>query len=263
MRHEHLWKVLVERGSFPDRKTATAWIMSGKVLVKEQVIDKAGQLIPVSADIRIKGLDKKYVGRGGLKLEGALEDFELSVNRRVILDAGASHGGFTDCLIKHGAKKVYAVDVGFGQLAGSLRADSRVVNLERTNIADAALQDLDPVPDLATVDLSYLSLSAAIPLICRLISPNGLILCLVKPLFEIEDKRARRTGKIDGVADYRDILNRLIRFVYDIGHTPVGVSRSRISGNGGTREFFMLIQRCEPNRIRNFSEKIAEITALG
>src|SRR5690606_896556 len=127
-----LWQALVDRGFFEDRKTATSWILSGKVLVNGQRGNTAGELIREDAEIYVKGIDLKYVGKGGLKLEGALADFKIDVTGKVSLDAGASTGGFTDCLLQHGASKVYAIDVGYGQLAGRLRQDKRVVNMERT-----------------------------------------------------------------------------------------------------------------------------------
>jgi len=155
--------LLIERGFFPDRKTAESWIMSGKVIVNNERVETSGQRFAVNSEIRIKGLDLKYVGKGGLKLEGALADFHLHVEGIVALDAGACTGGFTDCLLQHGASKVYAVDVGYGQLAGKLRVDKRVVNMERTNIGDVLPERLNPKPTLATVDLSYLSLKKKHP----------------------------------------------------------------------------------------------------
>lgn len=263
MKREQLWKILVRRGVFPDKDVAARWIMSGKVLVEEQVVDKAGYAVPESAAIRVKDLDKKYVGRGGLKLEGALRDFEVDVTGCVALDAGASHGGFTDCLLKHGAEKVYAVDVGYGQLAGSLRADFRVINMERRNIAEVSAEELAPLPSFAAVDLSYLSLVNAIPKIISLVSSDGLILCLVKPLFEVDDNTARRTGEINGKKPYADILDRLIRFVYEIGQTPVAVARSVINGNRGTHEFFLQVLKRKPGVFRDFLDEINAVIEPG
>ena len=237
----HLWKLLKDRGLFPDRKTATGWIMSGKVLVDDHPVTKAGHSVAVDARIRIRDYDRKYVGKGGLKLEGALEDFGIDVSGKVAIDAGASIGGFTDCLLQNGASKVYAVDAGLGQLAGKLRINERVVNMERTNISDINPEELDPKPDFATVDLSYLSLTKGIPIVSRLLNPKGEMLCLVKPLFEVSDSVARRTGKIETPEVYGELLRRLIDMVEKTGIFPVGVSHSHVTGNKGTREFFLYI----------------------
>lgn len=236
-----LWKLLVDRGLFEDRKTATSWIMAGKVIVHGRRMDKAGHLVPEHADLRIKGLSMKYVGKGGLKLEGALSDFDMDVSDKVVLDVGAAAGGFTDCLLQHGVTKVYAIDAGYGQLAGKLRADPRVVNMERTNISDVSPDLLRPEPSLATVDLSYLSLKEAIPILSRLLEPKGEMLCLVKPLFEVPDSQARRTGMIADPTLLREVLHDLVKYVDSIGLKSIGVTHSHVRGNKGTEEFFLRI----------------------
>lgn len=215
--------------------------MSGKVLVDDHPVSKAGYLVAVDADVRIKDYARKYVGKGGLKLEGALEDFGIDISGKVALDAGASVGGFTDCLLQNGASKIYAVDAGFGQLAGKLRIDERVVNMERINISEVKPEQLKPKPTFATVDLSYLSLIKAIPIVSRLLDQKGEMLCLIKPLFEVADSAARRTGKIDTPSTYGEVLHRLMDFVEEKGFCPVGVTHSHVTGNKGTREFFLFI----------------------
>lgn len=139
-----VWKLLIEQDIFPDKKTALGWVMAGKVLVDNHRVDKIGQIVPADSEVLVKGLEQKYVGKGGLKLEGALVDFNIDVTDKIALDVGASTGGFTDCLLQHGVAKVYAIDVGFGQLAGKLRTDERVVNMEDTNISDVSPDDLQP-----------------------------------------------------------------------------------------------------------------------
>jgi len=237
----NLWKLLIDRGLFPDRQTATSWIMSGKVLVDDYPISKAGYTVSVDADIRIKDYSKKYVGKGGFKLEGALQDFNIDISGKVVLDTGASVGGFTDCLLQNNASKVYAVDAGFGQLAGKFRIDKRVVNMERTNISTVNPEQLDPKPIFATVDLSYLSLTKAIPIVSRLLDQKGEMLCLVKPLFEVPDSEVRRTGKIETTEMYKEVLHKLMNFVKEAGFYLVGVTHSHLTGNKGTREFFLFI----------------------
>jgi 23S rRNA (cytidine1920-2'-O)/16S rRNA (cytidine1409-2'-O)-methyltransferase len=241
MRKKRLWELLLDRGIFETRKEAESWIMMGRVYVDGQRIDKSGEEVPAYSQVHVKGIQKRYVSRGGLKLEGAIRDFDLDVAARIAIDVGASTGGFTDCLLQHGARKVYAVDVGYGQLAGRLRNDMRVVNMEKVNIAEVQPKDLNPMPNLATIDLSYLSLKTAIPIVLNLIAKPGDIVCLVKPLFEVEDSEIRRTGRIEDPEIYRDILYDLTDFAKGLGLNVIGVTNSPIRGNGGTREFFVRI----------------------
>lgn len=191
----------------------------------------------------VKGLEQKYVSRGGLKLEGALRHFGVDVKGRVVLDAGASTGGFTDCLLQHGAARVYAVDVGYGQLAGKLRNDPRVVNMERTNISDTRLQELTPKPSLATLDLSYLSLRKAVPIVSKLLTDQGELNCLVKPLFEVADPQARRTGIIPELSMYEEILADLAAAINRMGLTVLGAAPSQVTGSKGTLEFWLRISK--------------------
>ena len=176
--------LLVERGLFADANEAARWIMAGKVRVADRYESKSGTRVPIDAAVDVRGLDQRYASRGGLKLEGALERFGIDVAGSHVLDAGASTGGFTDCLLQRGAARVYAVDAGFGQLRGKLSGDARVVNLERTNISDLDPDRFDPPLDLATVDLSYLSLRVAVPVLAALFRGPPQLVCLVKPLFE-------------------------------------------------------------------------------
>ena len=183
-----------------------------------------------------------FVSKGGLKLSGAIRDFGIDVTGRVCIDAGASTGGFTDCLVKSGAALVYAVDVGFGQLMGSLRQDPHVVNLEKTNISDEKLLSLDPKPTLGSVDLSYLSLRKGIPAFAAILKEEGELMCLVKPLFETEDAAARRSGVLPDDA-YEGVLNDLIRDVNALPYAQaVNVTHSPVTGNAGTREFFLHVR---------------------
>lgn len=240
MAKKPLWQLLVARGYFADRDTATRWIMAGRVLAGEQRIDKAGTLVAEDAEIRVKGWAARYVSRGGYKLEGALADFGLNVQGLVALDAGASTGGFTDCLLQHGARLVYAVDVGYGQLAGKLRVDDRVVNLERTNLSHITAGQLVPRPSLAALDLSYLSLKKAIPHVRGLLTESCEILCLVKPLFEVADQSARRSGKL-APETYAAVLSDLVDYVTQLGLSVRGVTHSHIRGSSGTYEFFLRV----------------------
>lgn len=182
---ERLDKLVVELGLCPSRERARALIMAGKVLVAERVIDKAGTRVDREAEIRLRGEDIPYVSRGGLKLAGGLDQFSLSVADRIAIDVGASTGGFTDCLLQRGVRKVYAVDVGYGQLAWKLREDQRVVNLERTNIRELTAAQLDECPNLAVIDASFISLDKVLPPTLALLSQSADIVALIKPQFEV------------------------------------------------------------------------------
>ncbi len=255
MKKAPVWELMVERGIVEDRKVAESWVMAGKVLADGQRIDKTGQLVGVSSDIVVKGINQRYVGKGGLKLEGALADFGVDVNGVVAIDAGASTGGFTDCLLQHGARGVYAVDVGFGRLVGKLQIDPRVVAMEKVNIGDPSLEALDPRPTLATVDLSYLSLKQAIPIIARILHGEGEMICLVKPLFEVPDSEMRRTGVIDDPGVYSELLRDLAGFVNGLGYAAAGITHSHVTGNKGAREFFIRVS-LEPDAARLGDEQI-------
>lgn len=242
MKKQPLWQVLLARNFFSDEKTARSWIMAGRVTVNGRRIDKPGFATAQGSQIHVKGLEQRYVSRGGLKLEAALRHFQVEAHGEIALDAGASTGGFTDCLLQHGAAKVYAVDVGYGQLAGKLRADPRVVVYERMNIGSLSRDDLNPAPTLAALDLSYLSLRKAVPVVWRLMAPKATILCLVKPLFEIDDSEARRTGIISDPDDYRAVLQALVDALRSESIPVAGITHSRERGSKGTFEFFLHIR---------------------
>ncbi|MGE5592099.1 MAG: TlyA family RNA methyltransferase [Betaproteobacteria bacterium] len=237
-KRKRLDELLVERGFFDSRRAATGYIMAGKVLVNGQREDKPGTIVPYDADIRVKGIEMPFVGRGGLKLDHALREFGLDVTGKVVLDAGASTGGFTDCLLQRGARLVYAVDVGFGQLAGKLRVDPRVVSFERTNISDLEPADLVPAPEMAVADLSYLSLLKAIPIIARFIIGKGDIVALIKPLFEDS-----RPAAADDPCVHRDVLARLVSQFDQRGFGVLGLTSSPVLGGSGTVEFLVWLSK--------------------
>ena len=249
--------LLMSRGLFTDEKEARAYLMAGEVYIGTQRVTSASQMLPADCDIHVKGLAMPYVSKGGFKLEGAIRDFGINVNGRVCIDAGASTGGFTDCLVKHGAGRVYAVDVGFGQLMGSLRQNPVVVNLEKTNISDEKLLHLDPKPDLGSVDLSYLSLRKGIPAFAEILRYEGELMCLVKPLFEVEDAEARRSGVLPDDA-YEGVLLDLIRNVNALPYArAVNVTHSPVTGNAGTREFFLHVVLSEhPGEIKDLTQEV-------
>ena len=233
---------LLKEGFFETKEAALPYIMSGAVYCGADKVTTGGQKVPMDRPITVRGLDDRYVSKGGYKLEGAIADFGIDVQDRVCIDAGACTGGFTDCLVKHGASLVYAVEVGFGQLAGSLSQDSRVVNLEKTNLGDEKLLSLDPVPTLGSVDLSYLSLVKAVPQYRAIMHDKGELMCLVKPLFETDDPVARRTGEIDP-SGFPALLRHLCDTLDAQEKThAVAVTHSPVTGNNGTHEFFLHVR---------------------
>ncbi len=238
---------LLEMGACPNEKEAAARIMAGEAYINGQKAQN-GATVKETDVVTLKGM-LPYASKGGFKLSGALDDFSIDVKGRICIDAGASTGGFTDCLCQRGAAMVYAVDVGFGQLMGRLRQDERVVNMEKTNISDEKLLTLSPRPDFGTVDVSYLSLRKAIPYFSAVLHGEGELCCLVKPLFEIDDAEARRTGVIPDDA-YAPLLFSLIRDVNDMpGAAVKNVTNSSVTGNAGTREFFLHVllgESCPP-----------------
>lgn len=247
---------LVNEAFFADEKTAAAFVLGGKVYVNGQRA-RAGQAVDAAAVLSVPELAQRYASKGGYKLEGAIKAFDLDVTGRVCIDAGASTGGFTDCLLQHGAALVYAVDVGFGQLTGVLRQNPRVVNRERTNLSDESLLSLDPRPTLGTCDLSYLSLTKAVPYYDNILHGNGELICLVKPLFETSDAVAARTGELTDDA-YGPLLNRLTQDLErDNALSILSVAPSPVTGSGGTVEFFLHILLGTGDRRRTLGDDIA------
>jgi 23S rRNA (cytidine1920-2'-O)/16S rRNA (cytidine1409-2'-O)-methyltransferase len=211
--------------------------MSGTVLVDDSVCDKAGMRVDVESDIRLRGQDLAYVSRGGLKLEFALKEFALPLEGRIALDVGASTGGFTDCLLQRGVSRVYAVDVGYGQLAWKLREDPRVVNMERTNIRDLSCGDLDPSPDLAVIDASFISLEKVLPPTVALLQPRADIVALVKPQFEVGK------GKVRDPALHQQVVDNVEQYAVSLGLKVLATCQSPVLGAKGNREFLMHLSR--------------------
>jgi len=232
--------LLVERGLCSSRERARALILAGAVLVEEMPIDKPGSFLSADAVVRLRTADHPYVSRGGVKLQGALEAFSLSVSDMICLDVGASTGGFTDCLLQSGARKVYALDVGYGQLAWKLRQDPRVVPVERTNIRIYNGKDLDGPVDLVTIDASFISLKLVIPAALRWLKPGGILLALIKPQFEAGRERVGKGGVVRDPVAHREVVEEIERFCRDEGLDVRGTCESSLPGPAGNREFFIL-----------------------
>jgi len=240
-------KLLVDRGLVETRSKAQALIMAGKVRVDGVLIDKAGAFVDAEAQVNIEE-ELKYVSRGGFKLEGAIKAFSLNFHDKVVIDIGASTGGFTDCALKHGAKRVYAVDVGYGQLDMRLRQDERVVVMERVNARYLKEGDFPEKFDMAVVDVSFISLEKIIPALIPLLKEEGEIVALVKPQFEA-GRRFVKKGVVRDKEVLKDVLRKMADFARDAQLRICGVCESPIKGPAGNREFFMLLAKGEGEQI--------------
>ncbi len=232
-------KYLFDTGFAESIESARALIMSGRVLVNGQKIDKAGALIEAGSDIRIIGEDIKYVSRGGIKLEKALLEFKTDVKDKVCLDIGASTGGFTDCLLQSGAKKVYAVDVGYGILAWKLRNDPRIVNIEKTNIRYLDKSLIKERADIITIDVSFISLTMVIPSAIDLLMPQGIIIALIKPQFELGKEDVEKGGVVKDEKKHEKAIEKIKGFAISLGLEIKGVIESPILGQKGNMEFLI------------------------
>ncbi|HRS84063.1 MAG TPA: TlyA family RNA methyltransferase [Smithellaceae bacterium] len=236
-------ELLLSRGFAPTVQKARAMILARAVRVNDVPVDRASDLVPLDADLQIKGSENPYVSRGGLKLKGALDFFSLAVEGTAVLDVGASTGGFTDCLLQAGARKVFAVDVAYGQLAWKLREDPRVTVIERTNIRHFNGSVLNEKPSLAVIDVSFISLKTVIPALLGLIEDDARILALVKPQFEA---RREEVGK-NGVVENAEVQDRVVREIaslcQSLGLRVEGTCPSPLLGPAGNREFFILARK--------------------
>lgn len=237
-------KFLFDTGFASTIEFSRALIMAGEVLVNGQKIDKAGALIDADADIRIVGEELKYVSRGGIKLEKAISEFKIDVKDKVCIDIGASTGGFTDCLLQSGAKKVYAVDVGYGILAWKLRNEPRVINIEKTNIRYLDKSIIKDKIDIITIDVSFISLTKVIPVIIDLLMPHGIIIALIKPQFELEKENIGRGGVVRDVKKHEEAIEKIKNLSINLGLEIKGVIESPILGQKGNREFFICLGSC-------------------
>ena len=232
---------LVEHGFFSSREQAQRAIMAGEVRVGDAIVDKASVKVGDDAAISVQAASP-YVGRGGVKLDGALRHFGVAVAGLTALDIGASTGGFTDCLLQQGAKKVYAIDVGHGQLAWKIRSDPRVVVREKLNARFLNRADVPEPIDLCVIDVSFISLTLILPNAFELVTPNGMILALIKPQFELQASDVARGGIVREPALHEKAQNKIRDFVENAGHTVVGLVPSAITGTDGNQEFFVCVQ---------------------
>lgn len=237
MSKERLDVLLTERGLAPSREKARAEIMSGIVFVKGQRSDKPGTMIDTLSEIEVRGKALIYVSRGGLKLEKALDFFEVDVKDKIAIDAGASTGGFTDCLLQRGAAKVYAVDVGYGQLAWTLRNDPRVVCMERTNVRLLLPEQIGERLDMAVADVSFISLRLILPVLSRLLKDGADALCLIKPQFEVGQGKVGKKGVVREPELHLEVLEGFYKNAAESGFSVRGLTYSPVKGPEGNIEF--------------------------
>jgi 23S rRNA (cytidine1920-2'-O)/16S rRNA (cytidine1409-2'-O)-methyltransferase len=239
MAKERIDKLLFERGLAESRTQAQALILAGQVLVNEQRVDKAGQTFPASCEIRIKGEMPRYVSRGGFKLEAALRQFHLNPSGKVCVDVGASTGGFTDCLLQHGAAKVWALDVGHNQLAWKIRQDARVVVIEGLNARHLADEEFGVQFDFACIDVSFISLKMILPGVEAVLKQQGDCVALIKPQFEVGKGEVGKGGIVNDPAKHQRVISEIRSAAMAIGLQPFEVIESPILGAEGNHEFLI------------------------
>ena len=235
--------IITERGLMPSREKARAAIMAGTVYVNGEKEDKPGSMFQEEAEVEVRGNAIPYVSRGGLKLEKAMNVFGLSLDNKICMDIGASTGGFTDCMLKCGAAKVYAVDVGYGQLAWSLRTDPRVVCMERTNIRYVKPEDIGEMLDFASVDVSFISLTKVLPAAIALLKDGAEMACLIKPQFEAGREKVGKKGVVRDPAVHEEVIARITGFASSNGFTVLGLTWSPVKGPEGNIEYLVHLRK--------------------
>ena len=235
-------QLLVARGFFPSREQARRAILAGQVSVATRIADKPSELLDAQTALAVKPM-RKYVGRGALKLEPALQHFDIDLRGKTALDIGASTGGFTDCMLQRGAEKVYAVDVGYGQLDWKLRNDPRVIVLEKINARFLTRDQVQERVDICVIDVSFISLTLILPNAFALLKPDGVILALIKPQFELQRPDVGKGGIVRDPGLHQKAQDNIVAFVDNLGHVVGGIAPSAIKGADGNQEFFACIRK--------------------
>lgn len=251
---------LFENGFAKSRSAAQAIIMEGLVYINNQKAMKAGESVSGDEKIEIRGKTLAYVSRGGLKLEKALKVFPISLDGFICMDIGASTGGFTDCMLQNGAKKVYSVDVGYGQLAWSLRQDERVVNMERTNIRYVSRDEVPDILDFFSVDVSFISLKKVLPVAYSLLKENGTGVCLIKPQFEAGRENVGKKGVVRDKNVHIEVIKDVLLAISEIGFSVMGLDFSPIKGPEGNIEYLAYVKKTDEKGIEPDIEKIVELS---
>lgn len=235
--------LLVEKGLAPSREKAKAIIMAGIVYVDGNKEDKAGTTFPVNAVIEIKGKTLPYVSRGGLKLEKAMQKFPITLSGKVCMDVGSSTGGFTDCMLQNGATKVYAIDVGHGQLAWKLRNDERVVCMEKTNIRYVVPEDIDELAAFSSIDVSFISLTKVLLPVKNLLTEDGQVVCLIKPQFEAGREKVGKKGVVRDRAVHEEVIRMVMDYASSIDFYPLALDFSPVKGPEGNIEYLLFLSK--------------------
>lgn len=249
--------LLFEKGLVPSRERAKAAIMEGLVYVNGQKADKAGENVAEDNRIEVRSTGKSFVSRGGKKIEKALGYFKIDPSGLVCMDIGASTGGFTDCLLQRGANKVYSIDVGYGQLAWSLRQDPRVKCMERTNIRYVTPEMLEETPELAVIDVSFISLKLVLPVVAELLSECGHVACLIKPQFEAGKGKVGKKGVVRDPVIHQEVLESFVCHAHDAGFHVLDITFSPIKGPEGNIEYLAYLSKTEPEGAYDISSVIA------
>lgn len=240
---ERLDVLLVDKGICTSRERAKTNIMAGLIFVDGQRVDKAGEKVSVDADIIFKGEELKYVSRGGLKLEKAMNTFGIDLTNKVCMDIGASTGGFTDCMLQNHASKVFSVDVGYGQFAWKLRTDERVVCMERTNIRYVTLDDTKELCNFASIDVSFISLTKVIPAAINLLDEHGEIMALIKPQFEAGKDKVGKKGVVREASTHKEVIEKVVNFAKENKLDILGLDYSPIKGPEGNIEYLIYLKK--------------------
>lgn len=237
--------LVTEQGLAESREKAKVLIMAGQVYVDNQKADKPGDTFPEDAQVEVRGKGLQYVSRGGLKLEKAMKEFDLTLDGKICMDIGASTGGFTDCMLQNGASKVYSVDVGYGQLAWSLRTDPRVVNLERTNARYLAREQIPEEIGFFSVDVSFISLTIILPAVRPLLAEGGQAVCLIKPQFEAGREKVGKKGVVRDKAVHQEVIEKIRTFALENGFSVLGLTFSPVKGPEGNIEYLIFLKRSD------------------
>lgn len=249
---ERLDILLVEKGIFTSRERAKTNIMAGKIFVDGQRVDKAGEKVNIDAEIIFKGQEMPYVSRGGLKLEKAMKEFDITLNDKVCMDIGASTGGFTDCMLQNGASKVFSVDVGYGQFAWKLRTDPRVVCMERTNIRYVTPEDIGEKINFASIDVSFISLKKIMPATINLLSDDGEVVALIKPQFEAGKEKVGKKGVVRDINVHKEVVMSIVEHLQKENLNVISLSYSPIKGPEGNIEYLVYFSK-DINKESSFS----------
>ncbi len=252
--------LVYEKGFAESREKAKAIIMAGQVYVDNQKADKCGTSYEENVNLEVRGSVLKYVSRGGLKLEKAIQNFDFDLNDKITMDIGASTGGFTDCMLQNGAKKVYSIDVGYGQLAWKLRTDERVVNLERTNMRKVTREQVPDEIDFFSVDVSFISLKLILPVARELMAENAQAVCLIKPQFEAGREKVGKKGVVRDPAVHIEVVQNIINFCLENGFDVLNLDFSPIKGPEGNIEYLIHLRKSEDEKLLTdiTAEKLVE-----